>query len=131
MSTSRWNLLPLRMFRGLPAAAHEVTGSPVMGLTGTAHMSAAWALNTKLDVSSRPSRSGKKRRVKALGGYEGGFGCGLRVCCLNCYHFHINILPNTTKKNELKPLNQSICSKSTMQKEFPKKVKFRLLLPQA
>jgi hypothetical protein len=34
MSTSRWNLLPFRMFRGLPAAAHEVTGSPVMGFVG-------------------------------------------------------------------------------------------------
>ena len=114
MSTSRWNLLPVITFNGLPAAAPVQVGSPVIGLAGATHMSAAWALNTKLDVSSRPSRSGKKRRVKALGGYEGGFGCGHRVCYLNCYHFHINILPNTTKKNELKPLNQSICSKSTM-----------------
>jgi hypothetical protein len=37
MSTSRWNLLPFRMFRGLPAAAHEVTGSPVMGFVGALH----------------------------------------------------------------------------------------------
>ena len=85
MSTSRWNLLPFRMFRGLPAAAHGVMGLPVMGLVGATHMSAAWAGKTKLDEMSRVRRNGRKRRCKELDGYEGGFGCSWRVCCLSCY----------------------------------------------
>ena len=35
MSSSRWNLLPFRMFRGLPACAPVQVGLPVMGLVGT------------------------------------------------------------------------------------------------
>jgi hypothetical protein len=88
MSTSRWNLLPLRMFRGLPAAALTLllllepgvleppqVGLPVMGLTGATHMSAAWALNARLDDKRKARRNGRRRRCKGLGGYEGGFGC--------------------------------------------------------
>jgi hypothetical protein len=82
MSTSRWNLLPFRRFRGLPAAAQAVIGSPVTGLVGARHMPAAWALNAKLNEISRVKRNGRKRLGKDLGGYEGGFGCSRRVCCL-------------------------------------------------
>ena len=59
------------MFRGLPAAAHEVMGLPVMGLTGATHMSAAWAVMAKLVDRSRARRNGRRRRDKELAGSEG------------------------------------------------------------
>ena len=91
MSSSRWNLLPFRMFRGLPAAAQAVTGLPVMGfvgLVGTRHMPCAWALNAKLQDRRKARRSGRKRRGNGLGGYEGRFGCSRRFYCLRCYYFY-------------------------------------------
>ena len=46
-------------------------GLPVMGLVGTGHMSAAWAVMAKLEDRMKARMNGKKRIVKALGGYEG------------------------------------------------------------
>ena len=88
MSTSRWNLLPLRMFRGLPACAQAVMGSPVMGLGGATHIPCAWAVKAKLQDRRKAKRNGKRRRGKSLDEFEGDFGCSRRVYCLWCYYFY-------------------------------------------
>jgi hypothetical protein len=64
-------LLPFRMFKGLPAAVHEVMGSPVTGLVGATHMSAAWAGTAKLADSRRANRNVKKWKRKNLARCDG------------------------------------------------------------
>jgi hypothetical protein len=71
MSTSRWNLLPVITFNGLPACAPVQVGLPVIGFVGATHMSAAWAGTAKLADSRRANRNVKKWKRKNLARCDG------------------------------------------------------------